>query len=74
MRDVGLLARETIIRRTRRGEGSDGQRFRAYSPAYAKQKAQHLGAGAVNLTVSGGMLNSIQVVETTDRRVTLGFG
>lgn len=74
MRDVGLLARETIVRRTRRGEGSDGQRFRPYSASYATHKTRALGlASPVNLTASGGMLNALQVIETTDRRVTLGF-
>jgi hypothetical protein len=73
MREVGLLARETIRRRTARGISADGTPFRPYSPGYALAKAQQLGPGPVNLTVSGAMLNALQVVDVTDRSVTLGF-
>lgn len=73
MREVGLLARERIIRRTVSGESVDGSRFKAYSPGYAKAKARELGAGPVNLQLSGGMLNAIQVTEVGDDYVELGF-
>jgi hypothetical protein len=74
MREVGLLARETIRRRTARGVSADGSPFRPYSAGYTKQKHKQLGkADPVDLTVSGGMLNSLQIVEVTDTTVTLGF-
>ena len=74
MREVGLLARERILRRTAAGQDSEGQAFRPYSQKYAEQKAAALGStGGVNLQVSGGMLNAITIVEVTDDSVELGF-
>jgi hypothetical protein len=62
MREIGLLAREQIIRRTRQGIGPDGQPFAPLSPAYA-----------ADLTVSGRMLNDITITDVTDSSVTLGW-
>lgn len=74
MRELGLLARETIRRRTQRGISADGTPFAPYSLGYIKQKAKALGkASPVDLTASGGMLNGLQIVEVTPNRVTLGF-
>lgn len=73
MREVGLLAREIIRRRTISGISADGTPFAPYSKSYALAKAKALGPGPVNLTVSGAMLNALQVVEVTDTTVTLGF-
>lgn len=73
MREVGLLARERILRRTAAGIDQFDIPFRPYSAAYAKQKALELGGGRVNLQVSGAMLNAIQIIEVTDTTVTLGF-
>jgi len=72
MREVGLLVRERIQRRTRQGQGTD-RPLTAYSPGYAARKAQELGAGRVNLTVSGAMLNDITILRVTDTEVELGF-
>ena len=75
MREVGLLARETIRRRTARGVSADGTPFQPYSAGYAKAKGGALGGGGtVNLAVSGAMLNALQVVGVTENTVTLGFG
>jgi hypothetical protein len=74
MREVGLLARELIVRRTLRGVDADGAPFAPYSPGYAKQKAQALGsASPVNLQVSGSMLNHLQIVKVEAGKVTLGW-
>jgi hypothetical protein len=73
MREVGLLARETIRRRTARGISADGTPFAPYSKSYALQKGKALGPGPVNLTVSGDMLNALQIVDVTETSVTLGF-
>jgi hypothetical protein len=73
MNDIGLLARERIIRRTISGKDAQGQPFQAYSRWYAERKAQELGGGTVNLQVSGAMLNALTIVDVTDRSVTLGF-
>lgn len=73
MREVGLLARERIVRRTREGLDASGVPFAPYSTGYALLKAAALGPGRVNLQVSGDMLNSIAITEVTDTSVTLGF-
>lgn len=73
MKDVGLLARERIVRRTLAGTDAAGAAFRRYSPGYARRKARELGPGGVNLQVSGDMLNAITITELTDDSVTLGF-
>jgi hypothetical protein len=81
LREIGLLVREQIIRRTRQGLDANGAPFQGYSPRYALQKegrlgsvfAGHGGYGTVNLTVSGNMLNQIVITEVDDESVTLGW-
>ena len=73
MREVGLLARERIIRRTLSGQSSDGRAFVPYSAGYREQKQKALGSAAVNLQVSGRMLQAITVQNVTTDSVTLGF-
>ena len=73
MRDVGLLARERVLRRTRQGQDTHGRSFRPYSARYASQKAGLGGSGRVNLTLSGDMLNAITITRVTDDTVELGF-
>lgn len=73
MRDVGLLARERIIRRTLRGESVSGAAFAPYSKGYAETKRAAMGTSQVNLQVSGNMLNQMGIVELTDTTVTLGW-
>lgn len=69
---AGRLARELIIRRTQQGRDVQGQTFAPYSEGYAKRKAAELGPGPVDLTVSGQMLNGIEIT-ATDKSVTLSF-
>ncbi len=69
MREVGLRARELILRRTAAGTDAQGRPFTPYSEGYAKRK----GTSRVDLKLSGAMLNAITIVETTDDSVTLGF-
>jgi hypothetical protein len=74
MREIGLLALEQIRTRTRLGQDMHGQAFAPYHPGYAQQKAEAVGgSGTVNLTVSGDLLNALQVIEVTDTSVTLGW-
>jgi phage gpG-like protein len=73
MREIGLLARTRIERRTRAGQAPGGRAFRPLSAGYAKQKAKALGHARADLTVSGRMLNDMQVVEVTDKSAALGF-
>jgi hypothetical protein len=69
---AGRLVRETIIRRTQQGRDYRGAAFTPYSAGYAKRKAEELGSGPVDLTVSGAMLNGIRI-EATDKSVTLHY-
>jgi len=73
MREIGLLARERIIRRTLGGQDMHSAAFSPYSPGYAKRKAQEVGAGNVNLQLSGAMLNAITIVNVTKNTVSLAF-
>lgn len=77
LRELGLIARERIIRRTRQGLGPGGVPFEPLSDEYATQKRAALGTDAADLTVSGRMLNDIQItnIELSDERalVELGF-
>jgi hypothetical protein len=73
MRDVGLLARERIVRRTRAGKGTDNAPFEPYSADYRARKGKELGASHPNLTVSGTMLNDITILHVDNDTVTLGF-
>lgn len=73
MREVGLLARERILRRTASGVDQFDHAFAPYSPGYALQKSKELGSSRVNLQVSGAMLNAIAITEVTEDSVTLGF-
>lgn len=73
MKEVGLLARERIVRRTVLGIDENDQPFAPYSPGYALRKAQEIGSASVNLQLSGAMLNAITITDLTDKRVTLGF-
>jgi hypothetical protein len=69
---AGRLVREVIIRRTQQGRDYRGAAFTPYSAGYAKRKAEELGAGPVDLTVSGAMLDNIRI-EATDKSVTLHY-
>jgi hypothetical protein len=74
MREVGLMARERIVRRTLSGIDMEGRAFQPYSAAYSEAKAKELGsASPVNLQVSGRMLQGLIIVDVTDESVTLGF-
>jgi hypothetical protein len=77
MREIGLLAREQILRRTLSGVDVNGQPFQPYSKGYAEAKQKALGTSAVNLQVSGGMLNDITVSDAQadgeKASVTLGW-
>lgn len=73
MREIGLLARERIQRRTRQGMGPDGAPFAPLSEGYAKRKQAELGTSSPDLTVSGRMLNDMTITDATDTSVTLGW-
>ena len=47
----------SILKRTKRGYDVDGNKFKPYTPAYAKSK----GSKKVNLTNTGQMLDSLDI-------------
>lgn len=73
MRDIGDLAIRLIRTRTQAGKDREGKPFVPYTPAYAEKKAQELGGGGVNLTVSGRMLNDMAITSVAPGKVSLGF-
>lgn len=73
MREIGLLARERIVTRTREGLDASLQPFAPYSEAYEAQKQAALGHANVDLQVSGNMLNHLGIVDVTENTVTLGW-
>lgn len=73
MREVGLLARERILRRTAQGQSTDGAPFAPYSQGYAARKQAAVGSSKPNLSVSGQMLGAIQITRVTDTEVDLEF-
>lgn len=73
MRDVGDLLVRRIRTRTEGGQDVNGASFAPYSPGYAKQKRGALGHSRVDLTVSGRMLNDMQVTSTTKDSATIAF-
>jgi hypothetical protein len=73
MRELGLLQRERIIKRTISGTDAEGRAFAPYSAAYAELKQRVLGTSRVDLQVSGNMLNQMTITDVTDHTVTLGW-
>lgn len=73
MKEVGLLARERVIRRTLSGRDEDDRAFKMYSTSYAYRKFKETGSVVPNLQLSGAMLNAIVLTEVKDDSVTLGF-
>lgn len=73
LRDIGDLAIRMIRTRTEGGIDRSGKPFVAYTPGYAERKAKELGAGPVNLTVSGRMLNDMAITRVGNGAVSIGF-
>ena len=73
MRDVGDLLVRRIRTRTESGLDARGGAFRSYSPGYERQKREALGHARVDLTVSGRMLNDMQVTSATNESATISF-
>lgn len=73
MREVGDFLVRRIRTRTEGGTDVHGAGFRNYSPGYAEAKRQALGHARVDLTVSGRMLNDMQVTDATKNSATISF-
>lgn len=77
MREIGNLATEDIVERTRGGRDKGGMSFRAYSPGYAAYKQKVGGSSSpVNLTSPKAgvhMLDTIGPTEVSAKTVTIAF-
>lgn len=71
MREIGLLARERIYKRTVSGRDEHDESFTPYSRSYAAKKGGELGTSSVNLQVSGAMLNAMRVTHVTENSVDI---
>lgn len=73
MREVGTLLARRIRTRTESGKDVDGGSFAPLSADYAKAR-QKAGVGTrSNLTLSGAMLNDMQVTRVDRRMATISF-
>lgn len=73
MREIGTYVLSVIRRRTAQGLDAMGNALQPLSAGYAKLKAKALGSARADLTVSGRMLNDMQILSASRNRVTVGF-
>lgn len=73
LRDAADLLVRRIRTRTEAGTDVNGAPFKAYSLGYAAAKQKALGHARVDLTVSGRMLNDMQVTDATPHGATISF-
>lgn len=64
-----------IVERSKKGYGSDGDKFPGYSASYMKSNSFKLGgkSSKVNLTLSGEMLDSLEVLQAKRGKIVIGF-
>jgi hypothetical protein len=64
-----------IIERTKKGKGEDGEKFPGYSNAYKKSFDFKVAgkSSLVNLTLSGEMLDTLEVLEARKGKIVIGF-
>lgn len=72
---IGGRIIEKIVERTQGGEDLSGRPFKGYSKSYMESLAFKVFGKSkdVDLTLSGDMLASMQVVDTNPRKLTIGF-
>lgn len=81
MTKLGKMAIEDITTLTEAGKDVSGRAFAPYSESYAEWKADYhggsmgakVGTGSVDLRVSGRMLEDMQIVEASNRKVVIAF-
>lgn len=64
-----------IIERTKSGKGKDGERFPGYSAEYKKSLEFKIAGktNKVDLTLSGEMLDSIEIIEAKNGKIKFGY-
>jgi len=64
-----------IVERSKKGLGSDGDKFPGYSKSYMESDAFKLGGKSkkVDLTLSGEMLDSLEILQAKRGKIVIGF-
>lgn len=64
-----------IVERSKKGLGSDGEKFPGYSDSYMKSHDFKVAGKSkkVNLTLSGEMLDSLEVLQAKKGKIIIGF-
>jgi len=73
---IGSEIISTIRKRTIKGKDKDGEKFADYSKAYTESvdfRAGGKSKGSVNLTLSGDMLASMELLELKKNKIRIGF-
>lgn len=73
MSEVGTLANRRIRTRTESGKDINGAAFAPLSESHAKARTKAGVGTRSNLTLSGAMLNDMQVTKVTSRMATISF-
>lgn len=76
--DAETMAEEIlnfIIERSKKGNGSDGEKFPGYSDSYKKSLDFKIAgkSSKVDLTLSGEMLDSLEVLSAKKGKIVIGF-
>lgn len=72
---IAIEVIDKIIKRTKQGKDKDGATFAPYSTEYRNSQNFKNGgkSGAVNLVLSGDMLDSISILKNAAGKVSIGF-
>jgi hypothetical protein len=73
MQGIADMVIQRVRQRTEGGRDADETAFEPLSEGYAKAKTKAGLPGVANLTVSGRMLNDMQVTSATEREAVIGF-
>lgn len=74
LQEIGHLAIDIVLTRTKHGKDADGKLFKAYSPGYVEQRRRmNVQTTPVDLAVKGHMLGAMTPLVTGDNEVTVGF-
>jgi hypothetical protein len=73
---IGQALVDHIITRTENGEDVSNKSFKGYSKEYINSlafKAYDKSAGDVNLTLTGGMLGTLDIIEDSGNKIKIGW-
>jgi hypothetical protein len=73
MLKIGAKAIQTLTERVAKAQGVNDQRMKKLTPPYKTRKTQIGQPGIRNLMYSGAMLGALSIVDSSDKRVVIGF-